>query len=113
MRKVIPATEESVESKPKKSFRLRRPRQKFPLVEVWWDDATGLKAGWTQELDEIEFALVLSVGFLIKETEGHIIIAQDIDSDGAHNSRSQIPSGMIKKMKVLRNADKQNEASGV
>ena len=46
--------------------------------------------------------IALSVGFLVKETDDHIQIAQDTDADGAHNGRSQIPRGMVKRMKVLR-----------
>ena len=82
-----------------------RPFQKFDLVECIWDDATELAAGWSDEVEEIEPALAISVGFLVKETKDHIVLALDIDANGHHNGRSQIPRGMVKKMKVLRKKD--------
>lgn len=86
-------------------MKFKRPFQKFDLVEVVWDDATELPAGWSDEVGEIEPALALSVGFLIKETKDHIILALDLDANGHHNGRSQIPRGMVKKLKVLRRKD--------
>lgn len=96
-----------VSDKPKKkeAKKLSRPFQMYPLVEIHWDDATGLRHGWESDVDSIELAIVLSVGFLIKETESHIIIAQDLSPEGEHNGRSQIPKGMIKATKILRKAD--------
>ena len=85
---------------------IKRPIQRFALVEVVWNDASELTAGWTDELDDTEPQLALSVGFLVKEDKDHIVIAQDIDAEGHHNGRGQIPRGMVKKIKVLRKADK-------
>lgn len=84
---------------------MKRPFQKFDLVEVVWNDASELTSGWTDKLDEDAPALALSVGFLVRETKEHIVIAQDLDEEGHHNGRSQIPRGMVKKMKVLRKKD--------
>ena len=86
-------------------MRFKRPFQHYPLVEVIWNDASDLTGGWKKEIDEDEPALALSVGFLIRETDEHIIIALDTDGDGHHNGRSQIPRGMVKKLKVLRKKD--------
>jgi hypothetical protein len=85
--------------------KVRRPNQHFDLVEVVWDDASGIRHGWTAKTEPVEPYLALSVGFLIRETPGHIIIAQDTDGEGGHNGRSQIPRGMVKKLKVLRKKD--------
>ena len=91
---------------------LKRPFQHYPLVEVVWNDASELTSGWSQEIEEKdEPALALSVGFLIRETKEHIVIAQDTDPNGHHNGRSQIPRGMVKKMKVLRKQDKKTDAT--
>ena len=49
--------------------------------------------------------MVLSVGFLIVDEPEHIIIAQDVDDNGGHNGRTQIPRGMVKQMKILRKKD--------
>lgn len=84
---------------------IKRPKQAWDMVEVIWDDASELTAGWTDEIEKTEPALTLSVGFLIKETKDHIVIAQDIDDNGHHNGRSQIPRGMVKKIKVLKKKD--------
>ena len=83
----------------------KRPFQHYDLVEVIWNDASDLTSGWKKEIDEDEPALALSVGFLIRETKEHIVIALDTDEEGHHNGRSQIPQGMVKKIKVLRKKD--------
>lgn len=93
----------------------KRPTQKYPLVEVIWDDATSISQGWKnkEEFDKelIRPEIVMSVGFLVKDSAEHIILAMDTDSDGDHASRSQIPKGMIKKIKILRKEDKPNDGT--
>lgn len=88
-----------------KSVKQKRPKQHYDLVEVIWDDAAGLKDGWKNKTDPLEPYLALSVGFLVADEPDHIIIAQDTDDHGGHNGRTQIPKGMVKKMKVLRKKD--------
>lgn len=85
---------------------MKRPTQIFDMVEVVWNDAAALTDGWTAEIEKDEPQLALSVGFLIRDTKEHIIIAQDLDAAGHHNGRSQIPKGMVKSMKVLRKKDR-------
>lgn len=70
-----------------------------------WNDASALTDGWADEIEKDEPQLALSVGFLIRDTKEHIVIAQDIDEHGHHNGRSQIPRGMVKRIKVLRKKD--------
>lgn len=89
-------------SKPKK---LKRPEQHYDLYEVWWDDAAGLRHGWMDRTEKPKAQMVISVGFLIVDTPDHIIIAQDTDSEGAHNGRTQIPRGMVKYLKLLKRKD--------
>ena len=84
---------------------MKRPFQHFDMVEVIWDDASELTSGWSDEIEKTEPALALSVGFLINETKEHIVIAQDTDEQGHHNGRSQIPRGMVKRIKTLRKKD--------
>ena len=69
-----------------------------------WDDAAGLKDGWTAKHEKPEPYIALSVGFLIHDGPDHILIAQDTDAEGSHNGRTQIPRGMVKQIKVLRKA---------
>ena len=84
---------------------MKRPTQFYPLVEVWWDDASEMEAGWTHEVKEPEPSLALSVGFLIHKGRKHIILALDTDAQGQHNGRAQIPRGMVKMLKVIRAKD--------
>lgn len=90
-------------------MKVKRPFQTYPIVEVWWDDATNLQMGWKDkkefETDANKMEVVLSVGFLVHESPSHIVLAMDLDREGQHNQRGQIPRAMIKKMKVLRKAD--------
>ena len=85
---------------------MKLPFQKYDLVLICWNDASALTDGWTDEIEPDEPKLALSVGFLIRQTKEHIVIAQDLDAHGHHNGRSQIPRGMVKSIKVLRKADK-------
>jgi hypothetical protein len=83
----------------------KRPFQAFPLVEVLWMDASAMPPGWANKLEDVEPQIALSVGFLLAKVNGQLVIAQDLDADGHHNGRSQIPLGMVRKIKVLRKAD--------
>ena len=85
---------------------IKRPKQHFPLVEVWWSDASDMEPGWATDLEKPKHAMALSVGFMLMDDKDHLVIALDTDEHGAHNGRSQIPRGMVKKIKVLRKADK-------
>lgn len=89
---------------PKKKT-IKRPFQHYDLVEVVWDDAAGLKDGWTAKHEKPEPYIALSVGFLINDGPDHILIAQDTDADGSHNGRTQIPRGMVKRIKILKKKD--------
>ena len=86
--------------------RIKRPFQKFPLVEVLWNDACDHEPGWKDKVGKVAPHLVLSVGFLLPQSNGHIVLAMDLDEGSLHNGRAQIPKGMVKKVKVLRKADK-------
>ena len=75
-------------------------RPNHPIVAVLWDDATALE-GWSHG-EEPKPCLILSVGFLVKKTKKHIILAMDLAPDGMQCGRGQIPRGMIKQIKTLR-----------
>ena len=78
----------------------------YPIVLVIWDDATELK-DWKEEHEEEETkpCLIRSVGYLVKKTRKHIVIAQDLSYDRMRNGRSQIPRGMVKQITVLKKKD--------
>lgn len=46
-------------------MKTKRPRQHFDLVEVLWDDASGIRHGWAAKSEKVEAYVALSVGFLI------------------------------------------------
>lgn len=86
---------------------MKRPRQPYDLVEVVWADACGLEHGWKDKLDadDREPMFIISVGFLVERTRDTLILAQDTHEDGGHNTRGQIPVGVVRRIKVLRKKD--------
>lgn len=86
-------------------MKVDRPTQPLDLVEIIWEDASEAEQGWRKDIEHDEPALALSVGFLVKKTKDRIYIAQDLDADGHHNGRGQIPRGMVRSIRVLRKKD--------
>lgn len=82
-----------------------RPQQLFDLVEIVWDDAAAHENEWT-DVVQVKPQLVLSVGFLVYAKRDYVVIAQDVDDEGGHNGRTQIPRGMVRSLRVLRKKDK-------
>jgi hypothetical protein len=75
-------------------------------LEVWpalviWEDAAH-QPGWL-EGEEVNASdcMVETVGWLMSETDAHLIMAQSITS-GAHAQTIQIPLGMVHKIIILR-----------
>lgn len=101
--------EKYVGKKPKRKLK-RGPKvtTHYPLAEIIWNDASGLRHGWMYKADKLEPQLVMSVGFIIDEDEDHVVYASDTDSEGAHNGRTQIPRGMIQSMRLLRKPSYKN-----
>lgn len=87
-------------SSPKKT-RTRKPKLKFkyPIIIVLWDDAE-TAGGWEEIPEEIKPAIATSVGFLVKESEEHILLVGSYD-DRHTNCRIQIPKRMIIEMTTL------------
>ena len=78
-------------------------KMKYPLVHIEWDDASDLDFGWKQDEDlKPTEEIITSVGFLVKETENHIVLASCVAADGFHNGHFQIPKALIKEQKTLR-----------
>ena len=72
---------------------------KYPLIEVIWDDAE-TNDGWEEPPVDLKEALATTVGFLIRESEKHLLIASTYDPNHT-NGRIQIPVGMVVSRKVL------------
>ena len=77
----------------------KKAAYKYPLIEVIWDDAS-TDNGWEPVPDELKAELVTTVGFLVRETDKHLLIANSYDPNHT-NGRIQIPVGMIVSRKVL------------
>lgn len=77
-------------------------KQPFPIVQVIWTDAE-TSQGW-EHMDEEKPTVpeVVTVGFLVKESDSVVLVASTIGHDRSHNSRISIPKGMIKSVTVLR-----------
>jgi len=79
------------------------------LLEITWDDAE-TDSNWDNEaeteIDDSKDALVLTVGFLVKETKTAYYISHTISTDeqgDLHwNGRIRIPKPMVKKLKILQ-----------
>lgn len=95
---------ETLSEKPKKKSRRGKSKStstpyKYPLIEVIWDDAS-TDNGWEPVPDQLVPELVTTVGFLVRETEQHILIANSYDPNHT-NGRIQIPIRMVVSRKVL------------
>lgn len=76
-------------------------------VEVVWADAHAGAGHWA-ELEDADTGehLVQTCGYLIDETNGgkklHITVAQSSTPDGFYDHVIYIPTGMVRKMTILR-----------
>ena len=71
----------------------------YPLVEVIWDDAA-VETGWIDPSIALQNQLVITVGFLVNESERHILIASTYSDDHV-NATIQIPRAMIQTLTRL------------
>jgi hypothetical protein len=71
----------------------------YPLYEVIWDDAA-VETGWIDPSIALQNQLVTTVGFLVNESEKHILIASTYSDDHV-NATIQIPRGMVQTMTEL------------
>jgi len=79
----------------------RKPKYKFQVVEIVWDDASSLDHGWVDPEEEHPTPqLVTTIGFLVHESPEYLVLASTTDGTWV-NSRFQIPVPMIKSKKVL------------
>ena len=79
---------------------------KYPLIHIEWDDAGADNSWLTVEDCEVDSGTVTTVGFLVKETKRHVIIASTY-WDNTVNATIQIPKAMIVSRKVLKRARKE------
>lgn len=73
------------------------------LVLITWDDAGELALGWVQDSEVIpKELLAYSVGFLIKKTPKHVVLASTIGEPLANTNQFQIPRKMIKTIEIIQ-----------
>jgi len=76
--------------------------EKIKIVQVMWEDITS-QPGWVDEEDaDIQTCMCTSVGVLIAKTKQHITIAQTYADAGMWGNVKKIPTGVVRKIKVLK-----------
>lgn len=78
----------------------------YPLVEVIWDDAASNTSSWVHIDDIATPERVNTTGFLVKEEEGYITVANSVSAveegnDTVGNTMT-IPKGMIISRREVR-----------
>lgn len=85
-------------------------KTKCPLVLVEWEDATELdETPWTTDDNDYVPRLVYQVGYLLSRTDKYIRITSAM-TDGHVGRRDQIPSGMVRSIRILK-VGKEHEQS--
>ena len=76
-------------------------KRKYEPILVVWDDAE-VSNDWEvqSEGDKLEEALVETLGFLVKETDKHLLIASTLSGEHT-NARTKIPKGMVKTIRKV------------
>jgi hypothetical protein len=77
-------------------------RLRHDLVHILWDDAAELMLGWMDESEvEAKEMLVHTVGFLVRKTRKHIIVASTIGELVHCHAQFQIPRAMIRHITII------------
>ena len=77
---------------------MRRP----PMVLLIWMDACADSGDWLYPTDiEHELVPIHSVGYLVKQTDTSVTIAQSIDHEGKSGERLTVPSDCIQDVQHL------------
>lgn len=77
--------------------------EKLPVVYVVWEDATELDTeAWVYIEDPIYTPKIThQVGYVISDTEEGLILTSAYN-DGQYGRRNQIPRGMIREIRLLK-----------
>jgi hypothetical protein len=82
------------------------------LIQVVWDDAGEVGAGWVQDHEIQPKAMIaISVGFLIAKTKTHLVIASTVGEHQANTAQFQIPRKMVKTIYTLFKKGSELESS--
>ena len=73
------------------------------IVKVTWEDACGGDRWEDMEDVKLDDYIVETVGFLLKKTDKHIIVVNQVcHVHGKGNNFMKIPMGMVRKVKYLK-----------
>ena len=76
-------------------------KYRYPLVEVLWDDPQG-DAAWKEIPAELKPTPMMQIGFLVKKTDKHIMLAACYQTQDKEVSSSDvIPIGAVLSIKEL------------
>ena len=70
-------------------------KKPIPLHAIWWLDA----AGGGDTANPTHPIPMVTVGFLVENTEGHVTIAAELHSNGDLRDMTTIPRGIVKSLK--------------
>lgn len=77
-------------------------RLRHDLIQVTWDDAGELGAGWVQDHEiQPKEMIAITVGFLIAKTRTHLVIASTVGEFVANTAQFQIPRKMVKTVSTI------------
>jgi len=78
----------------------------YPLVAIVWDDAASNSSTWVLPSEIAGPEQVITVGFLVKETDTYITVAGSVANEAIENetvgNTMTIPKGMIVARRELR-----------
>ena len=86
---------------------MKKFKQLYPIVLIVWEDIELQDGGWIKHGHvDVTPCLMTSVGYLIHNDDNYLIYASDLAEDGTTNGRTQVPKGLVKSVKVLRDIPK-------
>ena len=83
---------------------------KYKMVCVKWQDAVDFETGWhsLKQIQNSKTEPVTSLGWLVKETSKHIVLASDFCSDGITGRAITIPKDWCAKITNLFEVSNEN-----
>jgi hypothetical protein len=83
----------------------KKPKYKYPLVQIVWVDAE-TEHGWEEVEEDSTLPVATTIGFLIKDQPdkngNDMLLIASTYSDSQTNGRFKIPKAMVKEMMVLK-----------
>ena len=81
--------------------------QDYKMVLVSWQDAMDIETGWhsLRKIQSSKTEPVKSLGWLVKDTDKHIVLASDFCSDGTSGRAITIPKDWCSKITKVTTDD--------